>query len=586
MSFLLPHFLWGLLGLLPLLAVYLIRVHPIRRKTSAWFLWEGIFQERRAASWLQKMRDWLSLMIMVLIFILLVLALAQPVLNRQRAAERLVLIVDNSLSMNADGRLDEACRKVRGFIRSLPAGGRAAVFSLSGELLSATGFTSSHRELIAGLDSIVGSDVPMSIESLAHLGGGDENEQQRILLFSDGCFRGADHLPEHIELVKVGKPAPNLGITALDVRRVPGEGMPLGIFFSIHSSEDKTVEVDAVLSYGASNDVHRIFPLEIEPGKNEPMITYIPNGEAGRWTLTLEHRDAMDRDNTAYAVVPEFDPVNIVVHAPDTRIFWELCVEAFGNGINGLQIVEQDADLELYRGVIPDAPVERLAVFAPAGNSPFWKQVSGEPFEAAARVVLPSHPLMKYIDMDGVIVHGVRDIRLPDQAVVLAETDEGAPLIYKTTQQGRSAYVLNFDPAENHFFLHPLFPVMVWSIAHELMGGGLDASSSLPPGSAVVLPSGLSAGTVSLPSGEELLYSEGRFGMLEQFGFYRFSGDDGLLDLACSGVPVVESGLDNSGISGAEVALISAFPLSEWFLGAAVFLLALECTLYHRRKVG
>ena len=60
MSFLLPQFLWGLLGLIPLAVVYLIKVHPVRKQTSAWFLWEGIFQERRAASFLQKLRDWLS----------------------------------------------------------------------------------------------------------------------------------------------------------------------------------------------------------------------------------------------------------------------------------------------------------------------------------------------------------------------------------------------------------------------------------------------------------------------------------------------------------------------------------------------
>ena len=127
MSFLLPQFLWGLLALIPLGLVYLIKVHPVRKKTSAWFLWEGIFQERRAASLLQKLRDWLSLLLMALAFIFMVLALAQPVVRNGATAGRLVLIVDNSLSMNAEGRLEEARRAARGMVRSLPAGGRAAV---------------------------------------------------------------------------------------------------------------------------------------------------------------------------------------------------------------------------------------------------------------------------------------------------------------------------------------------------------------------------------------------------------------------------------------------------------------------------
>ncbi len=586
MSLLLPHFLWGLLGLIPLALVYLIKVHPVRKKTSAWFLWEGIFQERRAASLLQKLRDWLSLLLMALAFILLVLALAQPVLSKNDAVGRLVLVVDNSLSMNADGRMEAARRAAQGWVRSLPAGGRAAVFSLSGELLSTTGFTGNRRELMRGLDAVRGTDVPFNAEALNHFVR-DESmvDGQRIILFSDGCFVGA--LPDGIELVKVGAPADNAGITAFDVRRIPGADQPLGIFFRIFSGAAKPVELDVVLSQGTAENLQRVFPLTLQPGLNEPVITTIPNGLPGCWILALEHTDALERDNTAYAVVPEIVPVRVAVRAPETHLFWQLCVEAFGGGVNGLLLSDTEPDLELFRGNSATSSAPHVAVFAPAGSSPFWSGISGETLEATVRVMLPSHPLMRYANLDGRVVGGIRQIKPPKQAVVLAETDEGIPLIYKTSQENQTAYVLNFDPAQNDFFLTPLYPVLVWSLASELMGLEQDHPPSIRAGGVAQMPAAMQTGEVRPPDGEVFHYANGRIGPLTQFGFYEVSSGEKQRVVACSTPPVAESNLDNSDVVGvSDAARAAGFPLAEWFLVAALLLFALECVLYHRRKVG
>ena len=587
MSFLLPHFLWALLGLIPLALAYLIKVHPMRRKTSAWFLWEGVFQEHRAASLLQKLRDWLSLLLMALAFILMVLSLAQPVWSNGGAAERLVLIIDSSLSMSADGRLAGARRAAQGMVRSLPTGGRAAVFSLNEELISSTGFTASRRELMRGLDRISASDAPLNIGALEHFSRDEQSDgDQRILFFTDGCFEGADRLPEGIERVGIGQPEKNVGIVAFDARRIPGADRPLGVFFRVLSSADETVQADAILSYENAESVRRIIPLDIDPGLNEPEILTIPGGETGRWLLTLEYHDALARDNTAYAVVPEVDPVRVAVQAPETHAFWQLCVEAFGDGVNRLQMVEDQADLELYRGAVNPEVASRIAVFAPSGESPFWAGISGEEMEATARVVLSDHPLVRYANMEGIVLNGIRQIKLPEQAIVVAETDGGVPLIYKTTQDGTTAYVFNFDPAQNAFFLNPLFPVLVWSTASELMELEEASASSVPAGAMARLPSGFSDGVVETPSGEILNFSGAEFGPLEAFGFYAVASGDQEMTVACSPANAAESQLTAAGDRGETLLQSAGFPLSDWFMAGAVLILALECALYHRRKVG
>lgn len=583
MSFLLPHFLWGLLALIPLAAVYLIKVHPVRKKTSAWFLWDGIFKEHRAASLFQKLRNWLSLLLLMLAFIFLVLALAKPIFTHQIATEQVMIILDNSLSMNAKGRLDEARRTARGIIRSLPAGGRAAIFSLSGELVSATGFTASRRELMRGLDTIKGTDIAFNPDALKHISFTDS---QRIILLSDGCFEGADQWTQSIEWIKIGKPTFNVGIVSFDARRIPGENQPLGLFFRVYASSPEPVEVEALLTYGTDQEVRRVFPLKLQPGLNEPQLVNLPFGEAGRWTLRLNVTDTLARDNVAYAVVPEIDRIRVAIRAPETHLFWQLCVNAFDDGINGLEITDQSPELELYRGAVSAQTADRLAIFAPTGTSPFWKSITENPFEASARVILPSHPLMRYAKIDGLVVHGVRNITPPEQAVILAETDEGIPLIYKTTQENKTAYIFNFDPAKNYFFLHPLFPVLVWSAASELMELEQEPAASIRAGSIVHLPSEQKHGTVIFPDGKIQPHSTRRFSPLEYNGFYQFKSLEKQLDIACSGASISEIELDNSSIEPTLSSKTNPIPLSEGFIITALLLLFLECVLYHRRKVG
>jgi len=588
MSFLVPQFLWALLALIPLALVYLIKVHPVRKKTSAWFLWDGIFQERRAASLLQKLRDWLSLLLMILAFIFLILGLAQPVLQKDKEIKQLVLIIDTSLSMNAKGHLEAAKKAARVWIRSLPAGGRAAIFSISGELLSETGFTDNRRELMRGLDGIELTDMPLNAPLLnPFVRDKAKQDQQRIILFSDGCFADAKALPKGIEWEKVGSAFDNVGITTFDVRRVPREDQPVGIFFRLFSGYSETTKVEVALSQGTSENLQRIFPVTLAPGLNDPIITTVPNGATGRWMLKLDPPDALARDNVAYAVVPEVHPIRVAVRAPKTLAFWQNCVEAFSEGTSGLQLVNDHPDLELFRGKVPSVSATRLAIFAPQGSSPFWKKISGEPTEASIRVLSAEHPLMRYANLDGRLVGGVQKIVPPDQAVVLAETDSGIPLIYKTTQNGRTAYVINFDPAQNDFFLRPLYPVLIWSLATELMGLEEVDSLSTRPGGVLNLPNPFVEGLAQTTNQPPFNFSNQQIGPLRKMGFYTVTSGTNRMTVACSGAPLAEMQLNNKDVvASGSVSRKMSFPLSEIFLVIALLILTLECVLYHRRKVG
>ena len=122
MTFLFPIYFWALLGLLPLIAVYFLKVKPRRKPTTAFFLWQAVFDQKLSTSLFDRLRDLLSLLLMMLAFIAIVFALTAPQVNDDQRSDILILI-DNSASMNTNDqggtRLQAAKETAKSIIRSL-----------------------------------------------------------------------------------------------------------------------------------------------------------------------------------------------------------------------------------------------------------------------------------------------------------------------------------------------------------------------------------------------------------------------------------------------------------------------------------
>src|SRR6478672_2135166 len=86
----------------PIVALYSLKVRLRRAPVSTLMFWRQIFEEKKPRSLWQRLRHWVSLLLQLAFLALLVLALADPIFRWQQArARRLVLVVDNSASMNA-----------------------------------------------------------------------------------------------------------------------------------------------------------------------------------------------------------------------------------------------------------------------------------------------------------------------------------------------------------------------------------------------------------------------------------------------------------------------------------------------------
>src|SRR5437588_10580742 len=92
---------WGLL-VIPIVIFYILKIRLKRVPVSTVIFWRQIFDEKKPRSLWQKLRHLVSLLVQLALLFLLVAALAKPFFSWEALdARRIVLVLDNSASMNA-----------------------------------------------------------------------------------------------------------------------------------------------------------------------------------------------------------------------------------------------------------------------------------------------------------------------------------------------------------------------------------------------------------------------------------------------------------------------------------------------------
>src|SRR5688572_32532338 len=116
---------WAALAV-PIVIFYILKIRLRRVPVTTTLFWSQIYEEKRPRSLWQQLRHLLSLLLQLLFLMLVVFALADPFwFWEQLQAQRVVLVLDNSASMNATDlaptRLDAARDRGLRLIRNLRA---------------------------------------------------------------------------------------------------------------------------------------------------------------------------------------------------------------------------------------------------------------------------------------------------------------------------------------------------------------------------------------------------------------------------------------------------------------------------------
>jgi hypothetical protein len=634
LNFLHPFYFWVMLGLIPLIAVYFLKVRPRRKPTTAFFLWQKLFDQKRSTSLFQKLRDLLSLLLMLLAFVSIVLALTAPVLNNEQL-KNMLIIIDNSASMStkekSGTRLDQAKSLAKDIIRSLNQNQQAAVAAMSLDIRYMSHFTASPRTLIDAVSQIEPSDCPFKekilISSLAYRNiSSDPNTDDtmsrmvsndyRILLISDGC--GIDgNLPDFVELFKVGAKCDNLGLIACDLQRIDAASMDgstqkeqLELYYQIGSSADETIQTDLLVQYGPNRITKKLIPMEIQPGINKPEHYIITNDksdesavdpeQAGLWTVQIDYDDSLDKDNIAYLAVPPKHSIRVEVDSNDSY-FLKHSILAFSQTSNDLVLVDSQPEIILTDGM-PSRQGCSI-VFSPDSSDGWWGS-AGKPVEKILpHIIIKDHPLLEHCDIEAIPFVGAREVNLPEDSLVLVENEDQVPLIYRVRSEENSAVIVNMNLKDSDFYYSAWFPVIIYNAAKNLTGKSDRIASSYPIGSVVPVPllrdsdsplavryswesiTDSSTESKLLHNSEsEISNNDSQF-IIRKLGYYSISNTSGKVHVG-SGLFNKSQTMVNNDIQDTSLAINRGMPPSFFLSIFALIVLLIESMLYHRRKAG
>lgn len=590
MTFLHPAYLLALVGLLPLIAVYFLKVHPTRKPVTAFFLWRAVLDQKKNTALFHRLRDLLSLLLMALALLAIVLAMTAPQARHDQRKD-LLLIVDNSASMNAmdNGRTRLAVAReiALDIVRGLNADQQAAVASVSMDVQYQSHFTTSPRALHEAIRRIEPSDCPFRPEALEVLAAGaPAMDHCRLILISDGC-RFVTDANQAIELIKIGSNQGNIGFVNCDLHQFQGRSTRVGFYYRLASSFEEDVATDVVVTYGPEDRIVKVIPVTVKPGINAPEFITIEGGGPGLWRASLDLQDALADDNVAFMALPPRRPVKVAVES-DYGFFLVNSVNAFARTSGELEYVQSDADVVLTNGVIPRA--DRAIVFGLHEGSDWCGQVGSEISDVLARIRIEGHPVLSDCDVDSIPFIGARQVTPPEDSLVIVETATRVPLIYRVRRGGRLVLVINMDPVESEFYYSAWFPVLVYNGARHLMGRQETWPSACSVGDSVPLPDvpdGRGPTTVTIGDGAAPFPVTGpSYGPIRKAGFHTIENAAGKWPLGVNLFAPAETLLDNRHVVDTSLPLNRGRPLSSVLTVVALLLLLIECVLYHRRKVG
>jgi hypothetical protein len=464
----LPHFLDGWTAaaaaaiVVPsLLILYFLKLRRREMPVSSTLLWKKAIQDLQVNAPFQRLRRNLLLFLQMLLLLLLCLALAQPILNYQRGAGPLtVILIDRSASMGAtDGqggvtRLDEAKRRAKELVDTLPRNGVAMVITFDDGAETLQAYTGDTGLLKSAIDSIRQTDRLTSLKlAYEYINAQSafnpaQNRPNRprpdVWLFSDGKVPDASTLDVQgtLHFVPIGNPqSKNVAIVALSARRNFEHPTEVEIFARVANyGPDPVRDAQVLLSVNGMlrsasrgnltllpeswDEAHRQASGLVEQGGVDFPPLELPGGAVLTLQITGVAGDVLAADDKASLVLPPAKRLAVLLVSDpnpfldavlgvepglddfDRMIPEEYATHLTGSGATASVALPKPYDIIVFNGYSPpaiphDGNFIYFGAIPPDTKLTAEKDDSGNLVEVDNNEVLDwqrDHPIMRYCD--------------------------------------------------------------------------------------------------------------------------------------------------------------------------------------------
>ena len=535
-----PLALLAFASIIPLIILYLLRPRTIYRDIpSLLFFLKREQQHNKLSLLLRKLiRDPLFL-IQLLVLVLLSFAAAAPYIMDERVSgQHTVIVIDNSASMQAGGRLDEAKDLAAERLSKL----NSVVWAQNAPVLALKeGGSARAKEVIAPTPQrAISADIAAAITYSQRLAGPGGT----VIVFSDfASWSGNDPLVAkglaeyngvRVEFVQVGEKSNNIGIVNgwLEVK----DGA-YNLNLAVKNFNDRKATVSLDIRTG---NEQRGSTLSIPAGSTRAHI--VPNLNTGITEITITNGGELKIDDTAYVYIPVaargqlllVDPREQTATKTPTMTALELLLPAeveyssslppdlSGYGIVILGMVDNNSlgpdPAAILTGFVDSGGV-MIATASPGltliGGSLLPINITGISNETDLKVVRENPvtagiPMKDQEDDPKVDLEVVRHIRgsAPEDVTVLMKASDDSPMLsYCRQGEGTVVYLglndVTGDDAWSGFAAMPQFPIF-WKQMLNWLGGTDSSEHNVRTGTVIRMPS---TQTITYPDGSTLTSS-------------------------------------------------------------------------------
>ena len=481
----------GVAGIPALIVIYLLHNRFRQLEVSSLFLWRKIGRRSAGGSAIKRILPppifWLELLIVSL----LLLAALAPLWKRWNAVRPLILVLDDSLSMQAAGAngvstKERAEERVRQEVRSLSPSSIRIIWA---RRLAVASPVFDAGSLDAALSPWRCLHPAADLEAALAAARGQADRRTQIIVFSDHPPR--DPVAAGVRWIATGQPLPNLSL-ATAIRT--GDPTRAEDKILIEVRNHASTPANARLTLKADGALLNESSLAIAPGAKGAVRLACPH-TTGAITVTLA-KDALNADNAAILLPGSTSPVRVSVHIADAALKRDIdkAVKT-GGGI----LVTEGADLQITdrEPTAPLTPGSWLLCIRPGQNP---KLQHGPYFMHAG------HPLLDGVVLESVVwAAGSGTIPASDRPLVAADTL--TVLGESELAEGGRRIDLALDPSRSTLTKTQAWPILFWNLLHwrQQHLPGFD-SPQVPCGQWLVFtaPQGGGKATVRFPDGQEL----------------------------------------------------------------------------------
>lgn len=481
--------------------LYLLKPSPRRLVIASSLIWQRVLRERKRKS--ERLRWWISLLLALCIALAVAFALTRPEIAAvSGTAEDRVVVIDNSSSMavrNSDGstRLQKAIDRAGEIVRAGGAGSRFLITDTMRQL-PAAGFEPRATALarLRSIESRAGTPrIPEAGFALAQDGTASEPgnaaastaKPLRVWLVTDGV--APLQPPAGTQVISVFQPAPNVGITAFDVRALPGDPRRHEVFIEVTNAAPASAQVEVLLSGMGKTPVSRV--LRVAGNATSSLVLDVSGFSEGPLRAAVRaDADAFDLDDTAYAYLPAKGRVRLALVTPGNtdlaralRLLPHVEVEV----VSPARVREPGRfDAAIFDRETPSqAPRVPALLIAPA-LLPWLAARTDEVSDTRVEHWDATHPLLSGVPLRDVLIDRATPLRTAGESIqrtdrtitgradittslevggmaramaltAVARGPDNEALIL-VTQKGRRFVVLSFALDASNFALQPGFP--------------------------------------------------------------------------------------------------------------------------------